>query len=172
MTLDELLLEWSYRSEKGYPDLDNPSDISILKQILEKLNLPSNTIIKNLKELKSLVAEEYNKFVAEQEDDKKDDAPKNDAPKDDKPKDDKPKAAKKPKVDVGGGDLDIKGDENPEETLKAIYDMLKDFFEGDKDKGDDKAPEMPDMPEIPTMDGAPDMGMLQERFKKLANIIK
>ena len=50
MTLNELLLEWSYRSEKGYPDLDNPSDISILKQILEKLNLPSNTIIKNLKE--------------------------------------------------------------------------------------------------------------------------
>mgnify|MGYP001237320687 CR=1 FL=1 len=50
MTLDELLLEWSYRSEKGYPELDNPSDISILKQILEKLNLPSNTILKNLKE--------------------------------------------------------------------------------------------------------------------------
>ena len=50
MTLDELLLEWSYRSEKGYPDLDNPSDISILKQILEKLNLPSNIIIENLTE--------------------------------------------------------------------------------------------------------------------------
>jgi hypothetical protein len=64
----------------------------------------------NLKELKSLVAEEYNKFVAEQEDEKKDDGS-----KDDKPKDDKPKAAKKPKVDVGGGDLDM-GEENPEET--------------------------------------------------------
>ena len=50
MTLNELLLEWSYRSEKGYPTLDNPSDISILKQILEKLNLPSNTIINSLKE--------------------------------------------------------------------------------------------------------------------------
>ena len=50
MTLDELLLEWSYRSEKGYPELDNPSDISILKQILEKLNLPSNIIIENLTE--------------------------------------------------------------------------------------------------------------------------
>jgi len=50
MTLDELLLEWSYRSEKGYPSLDSPSDVSILKQILEKLDLPSNTIIKNLKE--------------------------------------------------------------------------------------------------------------------------
>jgi hypothetical protein len=50
MTLDELLLEWSYRSEKGYPSLDNPSDISILKQILEQLELPSNTVIKSLKE--------------------------------------------------------------------------------------------------------------------------
>ena len=32
MTLDELLLEWSYRSEKGYPSLDNPSDILVLKK--------------------------------------------------------------------------------------------------------------------------------------------
>ncbi len=128
----------------------------------------------NLKELKSLVAEEYNKFVAEQEDEKKDDAP-----KDDKPKDDKPKAAKKPKVDVGGGDLDM-GEENPEETLKAIYDMLKDFFEGDDDNKKDDAPKMdaPDMPEMPAapagnmmeMDGK--MVALQERFQKLANIIK
>ena len=138
----------------------------------------------NLKELKSLVAEEYNKFVAEQEDDKKDDAPKNDAPKDDKPKDDKPKAAKKPKVDVGGGDLDIKGDENPEETLKAIYDMLKDFFEGDdNDKKDAPKVDAPkvDAPDMPPMPAAPAGDMmevdgnvvaLQERFKKLANIIK
>jgi len=50
MTLDELLLEWSYRSEKGYPTLDNPSDISILKQLLEKLKIPSNEVITNLKE--------------------------------------------------------------------------------------------------------------------------
>ena len=50
MTLDELLLEWSYRSEKGYPNLDNPSDIFILKQILEKLNIPSDIIIEGLKE--------------------------------------------------------------------------------------------------------------------------
>ena len=50
MTLNELLLEWSYKSEKGYPLLDNPSDLSILKQILEKLELPSNEIINNLKE--------------------------------------------------------------------------------------------------------------------------
>ena len=52
MTLDELLLEWSYRSEKGYPELDNPSDISIIKQILEKLDIPTHAVIQNLKEKK------------------------------------------------------------------------------------------------------------------------
>ena len=44
MTLDELLLEWSYRSERGYPSLDNPSDISVLKKILKELNLPEGEI--------------------------------------------------------------------------------------------------------------------------------
>ena len=50
MTLDELLLEWSYRSEKGYPSLDNPSDVLILENILNKLNLPTYDIISQLKE--------------------------------------------------------------------------------------------------------------------------
>ena len=40
MTLDELLLEWSYRSERGYPSLDNPSDVLLLETILEQLDLP------------------------------------------------------------------------------------------------------------------------------------
>ena len=42
MTLNELLVEWSYRTKKGYPDMGNPSDILILKEILEKLELPTN----------------------------------------------------------------------------------------------------------------------------------
>ena len=50
MTLDELLLEWSYRSEKGYPSLDSPSDVLVLKEILNKLDLPSNTILNRLSE--------------------------------------------------------------------------------------------------------------------------
>ena len=54
MTLDELLLEWSYRSERGYPSVDNPSDISILKQILEKLDLPIDEIISNLEEVRMI----------------------------------------------------------------------------------------------------------------------
>ena len=55
MTLDELLLEWSYRSEKGYPSLDNPSDILILKKILNKLDLPTYDIIQQLKEQEDTV---------------------------------------------------------------------------------------------------------------------
>ena len=44
MTLDELLLEWSYRSERGYPSLDSPSDISLLREILRELKLPEGEI--------------------------------------------------------------------------------------------------------------------------------
>ena len=50
MTLNELLLEWSYRSEKGYPSLDNPSDVLVLEKILNKLGLPTYSIIQQLKE--------------------------------------------------------------------------------------------------------------------------
>ena len=44
MTLDELLLEWCYRSERGYPSVDNPSDVSTLKQILKELNLSEQDV--------------------------------------------------------------------------------------------------------------------------------
>ena len=44
MTLDELLLEWSYRSERGYPTLDNPSDVSVLKEILKEFNLSEQDV--------------------------------------------------------------------------------------------------------------------------------
>jgi hypothetical protein len=37
MTLDELLLEWSYKSEKGYPSLDSPSDVLLLEKILREV---------------------------------------------------------------------------------------------------------------------------------------
>ena len=58
----------------------------------------------NLKELKSMIAEEYSNYLAEQED---------------------------PAVAVSDVDVDADGgDENAEETLRDIYDMLKDYFEG------------------------------------------
>ena len=50
MTLDELILEWSYRTNKGYPCLDNPSDIAILKTLLERLDLPAEKIIGELED--------------------------------------------------------------------------------------------------------------------------
>ena len=62
MTLNELLLEWSYRTEKGYPTLDNPSDISILKSLLKELNLPSETILNRMSEA-SLNPGELRKIV-------------------------------------------------------------------------------------------------------------
>ena len=58
MTLDELLLEWSYKSEKGYPSLDSPSDVLILEEILDKLDLPTYSIIKQLKEQDNETPEE------------------------------------------------------------------------------------------------------------------
>ncbi len=54
MTLDELLLEWSYRSDKGYPSLDNPSDVLLLEDILKKLDLPTEEVIFHLQEQVSI----------------------------------------------------------------------------------------------------------------------
>ena len=48
MTLDELLLEWSYKSERGYPSMDNPSDVLLLREILIELDLPADQIIDEL----------------------------------------------------------------------------------------------------------------------------
>ena len=31
--LDKVLLEWSYRTKKGYPDLDNPEDLELFESI-------------------------------------------------------------------------------------------------------------------------------------------
>ena len=83
----------------------------------------------NLEELKSMIAEEYYNYLAEQDE---------------------------PTVAVSDADVDADCGEDAEETLKEIFDMLKDYFEGDDDDKDDDTPE----------DAA-----LQERFKKLANII-
>ena len=59
--------------------------------------------------------------------------------------------------------MDADGGEDAEETLKDIFDMLKDYFEGDDDDDDDDKDDADD-------DVSEDIA-LQERFKKLANII-
>ena len=111
----------------------------------------------NLKELRRMIAEEYSNYLAEQDE---------------------------PTVAVSDADVDADGGEDAEETLRDIFNMLKDYFEGD-DKGagddadeieegmhdeDDKNEGMHD--EDDKNEGKKDKEDLQERFKKLANIIK
>ena len=67
MTLDELLLEWSYKSEKGYPSLDSPSDVLILEKILNKLDLPSYDIIQQLKEQEDAVTIQTDDEIKDEE---------------------------------------------------------------------------------------------------------
>jgi len=102
----------------------------------------------NLNELKSMIAEEYRNYMAEQP---------------------------VPQVAVSDADVDATGGEDPEATLRDIYDMLKDYFEGDAganaadtaDAADDMDDDMTDVDDDEGGEEA-----LQERFKKLANIIK
>ena len=115
----------------------------------------------NLKELKAMIKEEWEAHQNEQA---------------------------LPGVAVSDADVDATGgDEDAEKTLRDIFEMLKDYFEGDAAGGpsvDTDAPE----PELPEDDadevkegmhdeddkneGKKDKEDLQERFKKLANIIK
>ena len=39
VNIDALLSEWAYRCKKGYPDLDSPSDLRVLKTILKEQNI-------------------------------------------------------------------------------------------------------------------------------------
>ena len=39
VNIDALLSEWAYRCEKGYPDLDSPSDLKVLKVILKEQDI-------------------------------------------------------------------------------------------------------------------------------------
>jgi len=82
-----------------------------------------------LKELKGMIAEEYGRYLKEQEDVAVDVNPDVD-------------------VDAMGDDLDDPMGEDPETTLKTIYDMLKDYFEGDE-KADEMDPETDVEPAAP-----------------------
>ena len=113
----------------------------------------------NLKELKAMIAEEYSNYLAEQEE---------------------------PAIVATDKDVDATGgDEDAEETLRDIFNMLKDYFEGgddtpaddapadeadDDDKDDEVKEGMHD--EDDKNEGKKDKEDLKERFKKLANIIK
>ena len=99
----------------------------------------------NLKELKKMIKEEYSAYTEQAE----------------------------PAVDVAPGDVDAGGDDDSEATLRQIYDMLKAYFEGGAGA---EAPaggaDMGDMDAVAVGADDDDAEALQERFKKLANIIK
>ena len=96
----------------------------------------------NLKELKNMIAEEYDNYMSEQE------------------------------VAVSDADVDATEDGDAEEQLRDIYDMLKAYFEDEAgEEGGVEAPEDFDGVDADA-DEDEEAEALQERFKKLANIIK
>ena len=53
MTVNEILTEWSYKLDRGYPEMDNPYDILLLEQILKENGFESKEVditIRNLQE--------------------------------------------------------------------------------------------------------------------------
>ena len=93
-----------------------------------------------LKELKKMIAEEYAAYKRNSRRIKEQDLPGMDMPMDDPmggmgDMDMGGAPGGAPKIDVGPDDVKVGGkEEDPMATLKSIFDMLKDFFEGD-DKG-------------------------------------
>ena len=137
----------------------------------------------NLKELKKMISEEYQYWLKEQP---------VGAPE--MPGAEMPGAGM-PGVEVGPNDIDVTGGEDSEATLRQIYDMLKDYFEGggapaapaapagdmdmdmdmdmddeEEDVSEEKDEEKDDKKD--KKESKKDKEDLKERFKKLANIVK
>ena len=145
-----------------------------------------------LSELKKMVKEEYNRYLAEQA---MPSLPANPGAGGTSPV---AGAGSAPKVTVEPGDIDVAGGEDAEATLRDIYEMLKDFFEGggastptpspaaaagadddldddddaDADTDDDDDDDKVDEKKEDKKEGKKDKEDLKERFKKLANIVK
>ena len=103
----------------------------------------------NLKELQAMIKEELDAYVNEEEVDVD--------------------------VDMDAGDVDAKEGDSSDDILMKIYNMLKDKFEGeeDMDMGDDEADEdMMEGKDEADEDMKEEISHLQERFQKLANIVK
>lgn len=115
-----------------------------------------------LDELKKMIAEEFESYMREEED----------------------------QVDVTVGDADVdlddatgmEGEAGPEDALEQIYNMLKAYFEAEGEEeveadldGEEEVEDVADIDEAKEEleeTEAPEVNHLQERFKKLANIIK
>ena len=130
---------------------------NLIKNLNKKLLIIQKTKKMNLKELKSMIASEYKTYIAEQ-----------------------PVPAGLPGVAVSDADVDAtEGGGDAESTLRDIYEMLKAHFEGGAtatDTADADIPDEMDDAEVEDDDAddadEDDAEALQERFKKLANIIK
>ena len=111
----------------------------------------------NLKELKKMIKEEYTNYV-----DLKAIGEQN-----------------LPSIAVSDADVDAE-DMDAEGTLKDIFDMLKDYFEGEKESEDEDTSDAADVMDTPPADEEEEeeedleenKNHLQERLQKLANIIK
>jgi len=73
-----------------------------------------------LEELKKMIKEEFDSFVEAETEETETDAG---------------------EVDVDVDSDEVEAEKNPEETLRSMYDMLKDYFEGEEEMGDEEAPE-------------------------------
>ena len=70
MTIHEILTEWSYRLDRGYPEMDNPYDILILKQVLKNSGFDSKDIDKTIQNLQeNLFGPKEEKETTTQKDD-------------------------------------------------------------------------------------------------------
>jgi len=48
--IDKLITEWSWRCEKGYPDLNNPKDMAILKEVLYQYDITLEEVEERIEE--------------------------------------------------------------------------------------------------------------------------
>ena len=74
VNIDALLSEWAYRCKKGYPDMDSPSDLAILKSILKEqgISLPEfqgQVIVEKEEKKKKVTASDITKLVQNMEKD-------------------------------------------------------------------------------------------------------
>jgi len=60
---DRILVEWAYRCQKGYPDMDNPSDLRILKQILKENNIKFPNIVIEQEEEETFTKDDIIKLI-------------------------------------------------------------------------------------------------------------
>ena len=48
--IDKLIIEWSWRCKKGYPDLNNPEDMAILKEVLYQYDITLEEVEERIEE--------------------------------------------------------------------------------------------------------------------------